>query len=287
MLSEIALPYLQKFNRLPIYLKGIAIVVMAWLLVAAWPILVALIFGLVVFSTMQSPKSRYALAVVMLAPALFMEGYWVNSLWTGLSNGSNEVVASPSQVALADHNNQIQGAQSEQSSQVRVVRAISGDTIEVDQRGEQYRIRLVGIEAPRPGEGANSAQCFGDESKLFLNSLLENRMIDVIADTITGDKDENGSLLRYIRMADGTKVNELMLEAGLARELTNQDFEQKDIYVELAASADQHNKGLWASCSDDGQPKITPAPSVVVTPTPRSNQPEPTGIAPVNPNLKD
>lgn len=283
MLSNLFLPYLQKFSRLPVYLKALVLVAAAWLLVAAWPMVVAVVFGLVVFSTMHSPKTRYALAVVMLAPALIMEGYWVNTLLAGVFSGPEDVANTASQVALVDHNNQVQGTQSEKTNKVRVVQAVSGDTIDVDQQGKPFRIRMVGIDAPRPGEGANAAQCFGDESKVFLNSLLENRMVEIIEDSIAGDAVDNDESLRYIRMSDGTKVNELMLEAGLAREWDASDYEQKDIFVELAASARQHNKGLWASCADDGQPKITPVPSVVVTPTPRVANPEPTGVAPIEP----
>ncbi len=283
MLSSLFSPYRQKFNQFPLYLKVLVVLALAWLLVVAWPIAVAVVFGLVVFATMQSPQTRYALAIVMLVPALVMEGYWVNALWKGVSTSSNQAANKPGQVALVDHNNQVQGAQSQQSPQVRVMKAISGDTVEVDQQGEQFTIRLIGIEAPRPGEGANAAQCFGDESKMFLNSLLENRMIEVVDDAVVGDSNDNGQLLRYIRMTDGTKVNELMLEAGLARELTEAEYEQKDIFVELANSAHQQNKGLWASCADNGQPKITPTPSVVATPTPQLDQPEPTGVTPVDP----
>ena len=283
MLSSLFSPYLQKFNRLPIYFKVLAVLVGVWLMVMAWPVIVAGGFSLVVFSTMNNPKTRYALAAAMLVPALVTEGYWASSVWGGLFGGQEAVATKPSQVALADHNNQIQGAQSEQTPQVRVVRAISGDVIVVEQQGEQFQVQLAGIKAPQPGAGANAAQCFGDESMMFLNSLLENRMIEVIPDSIAGDASANGDLLRYVRMSDGTKVNELMLEAGLARADEEGDYEQKDIFIELAESANQHNKGLWASCADDGQPKVTPAPTVVATPTPRAGLPEPTGVTPIDP----
>ena len=283
MLSNLFSPYLQKFNRLPLYFKILAVLAGAWLLVMAWPVIVAGGFSLVVFSTMNSPKSRYALAAAMLVPALVVEGFWASSVWGGLFGNQATVATKPSQVALADHNNQIQGAQSEQTPQVRVVQALSGDVLVVEQQGEQFQIQLAGIDAPQPGAGANAAQCFGDESMMFLNSLLENRMIEVIPDSIAGDAAANGDLLRYVRMSDGTKVNELMLEAGLARADEAGDYEQKDIFVELAESANQHNKGLWASCADDGQPKITPVPTVIVTPTPQAGLPEPTGVTPIDP----
>lgn len=282
MLSSLFLTYRQKFDQLSILVKVFMIIALAGLLVVAWPMTIAVAFGLVVFATMQSPRTRYALAAIMLVPALLMEGIWINTLWQGVDT-QPETATKPSQVALVDHENQIQGAKTEQSDQVRVLKALSGDTIEVDQRGQQFSIRLAGIEAPRPGEGANTAECFGNESMMFLSSLLENRMINLVEDTIAGDADDDGNLLRYVRMADGTKVNELMLEAGLAREFTGGDYEQKDIFIELSAAANQQNKGLWASCADDGQPKITPVPSVVVTPTPRPILVEPTGINPIQP----
>lgn len=283
MLSNLVSPIIHKFSILPFYFKALALLIGAFILIGAWPLAVAALFGMIVFSTIQKPSTRFALAAVMLVPALVMEGFWVSSILAGINATAPKASATPSQVAITDHQNQIQGAKSEQSNQVRVVRAVSGDTIDVDQRGEEFRIRFVGIAAPRPGEGANRSQCFGDESKLFLHSLLENRMIEVITDSVAGERDSEGNVLRYVRMADGTKVNELMLEAGLARVNEAMEFEQKDIYVELAASADQHNKGLWASCADDGQPKITPLPSIVVTPTPRIAGPEPTGVPLVTP----
>src|SRR5690606_2002083 len=147
MLSQVFLPYWQKFNQFPVYVKVIAIIGGAWLIVAAWPLLIEAAFGLVVFSTMHSPRSRYALAFFLLVPALIMEGYWAGSLLNGSSN--NETVAKqPSKVALVDHNNQVQGTQSQKDDKVRVLQAISGDTIDVDLQGQPIRIRLLGIDSP-------------------------------------------------------------------------------------------------------------------------------------------
>lgn len=261
---------------------------MLWLVTTSWPVVVAGIFAAVVWSTIHSPKARLSLVAAMLVPALIVDGLWVKSMLGGVFTNPASVESPTESVAKVDFANQVQGAEDIQTPQVRVVQAVSGDVVEVDQNGKSYNIRLIGLDAPDLGASQVNPQCFAQESQQFLNSLLRDRTVSVVTDTKLGEADDEGNLWRYIRMSDGTKVNELMLEAGLAREQSADTYEQKDIFIELAASAKQNNKGLWATCADTGLPKVTPVPSQAPTPTPRttpipSTQVAPSGVPVVTP----
>ena len=273
-------------TQLPIVTKILVIAALAGLAVVAWPIAVAITFAAIVVSTIQNNAQRYALVTAMLLPALFMQGMWTNTLLKSF-NFNQEPVQSkqqqtqPSQVAIADHKNQVQGAQSEQTPQVRVLQAVSGDSVDVDQQGQPFRLRLIGIQSPEEG------QCFSEESEMFLNSLLQNRMVDVVTDSLLGEADQEGNLWRYVRLSDGTKVNELMLEAGLAKADSNTNYEQQDVFASLEQSAKKNNKGMWATCTEDGLPKTTPVPTQSAeptpTPAPSTSGGTSTTVEPINP----
>lgn len=279
--------YFDWFKSLPWTTKLLIGIGAVWLLVTSWPIVVAGLFAAVVWSTIRSPQARMVLVVAMLLPALGMEGLWAKSLLAGVVQDPESVESPTEAVAKVDFNNQVQGSQAVQTPQVRVLKAVSGDTLDVDQNGKPYRIRLIGLDAPDPNASGTVSECFAVESQMFLNSLLQNRTISVVTDEELGEEDDDGSLWRYVRMSDGTKVNELMLEAGLAREGGAEIYDQQDIFVELAASSKQNNKGLWATCADNGKPKVTPAPTPVssATPsaTPASQVSTPTGVPVVTP----
>lgn len=75
--------------------------------------------------------------------------------------------------------------------------------------GKEERVRLIGIDAP------TGAAPRADEATEFLTDLVAGKEVWLVADT--ANRDSDGSLLRYVYIADGTEfVNMTMVESGFA-----------------------------------------------------------------------
>jgi len=126
---------------------------------------------------------------------------------------------------------------------VRVKRVIDGDTFETE---NGQKVRMIGIDAPEsvhPDKEKNTE--FGKEASKFLKELLEGKSVRLEKDV--SETDRYGRLLRYVYLADGTFVNELIVKEGYARVSTYPpDVKFADVFVEAERYARENNKGLWA-----------------------------------------
>src|SRR3989338_7868321 len=90
-------------------------------------------------------------------------------------------------------------------TQVKVIRVIDGDTIEIEGK---IKVRYIGVNSPE------SEQCFANESYLENKKLVEGKTITLVRDV--SDKDKYGRLLRYV-YADDQFVNEYLIKNGFAK----------------------------------------------------------------------
>lgn len=126
---------------------------------------------------------------------------------------------------------------------------IDGDTIEVDLDGVSVDIRLLGINAPEMDE------CWGQESKAFLTSLVGNQEV-LLVERPDGsdDVDAFGRLLRYVYLDSGpspTFVNAVVVETGHAVGLQD-GSENAATFKAFEARAFQSGYGMWGTfaCGD-------------------------------------
>lgn len=289
------------FQNLSTWAKVLTIAAAIWLAVIAWPVAMAMVFAVVVLGTLRDRKAALALISVLAIPTLAMEGLWLSTLVAGVVERQEDAVQTYSVASNPTSNEAsnvsdeaVRGAQSQSAGPVvRVVSATSGDALEVTIDGKPDHVRLIGVNAPALDlDDEEASECFGVEAYMFLNSLLRNQIIDIEADLALGDKDENGYLLRYVEMTDGTDVNELMLMAGLGRGELDLEYREQANYSEKSFEAAKSNKGLWASCNDDGTAKTqaesnesgsrdTSTPGAV--PSPTSQYIQPTAVPTVSP----
>ncbi|MCZ7533469.1 MAG: lamin tail domain-containing protein [Acidimicrobiia bacterium] len=131
----------------------------------------------------------------------------------------------------------------------RVTDVIDGDTIEVDLDGVSVDIRLLGINAPEMDE------CWGQESKAFLTSLVGNQEV-LLVERPDGsdDVDAFGRLLRYVYLDSGpspTFVNAVVVETGHAVGLQD-GSENAATFKAFEARAFQSGYGMWGTfaCGD-------------------------------------
>ena len=96
-----------------------------------------------------------------------------------------------------------------ETNAVRVLRVLSGDSIEVEMDGQPVLVRYLFTDSPDPGE-----ELYNEATKL--NQLLVGNA-DVLLIAGETDRDGDGRLLRYVLTGDGLLVNEQMIAEGMAR----------------------------------------------------------------------
>lgn len=121
----------------------------------------------------------------------------------------------------------------------RVVGVADGDTVTVlDSRNEQYKIRLMGIDAPE------KKQAFGNRSKQALSALVFNREVSVEY----RKKDRYGRLVGKI-VVNGVDANLEQVRAGMAWHYKQYQREQsaddRIAYAAVEEQARTARRGLW------------------------------------------
>ena len=127
-----------------------------------------------------------------------------------------------------------------------VARVVDGDTFWIDDGGEKgLKIRLIGVDAPEPrNNGKKLKGYFGTESSDYMNQLIGGKKVRLEYDA--GRFDQYGRTLAYVYLEDGTFVNAELVMNGYATVMTTPpNVKYADTFVELAAKARKHKKGLW------------------------------------------
>jgi endonuclease YncB( thermonuclease family) len=121
----------------------------------------------------------------------------------------------------------------------RVIGISDGDTVTVlDDTNTQYKVRLLGIDAPEKN------QAFGNASKKNLSDLIFNRRVSVEY----RKQDKYGRILGKI-MLNGLDVNLEQVKSGLSWHYKKYQMEQFDddrlLYVQTEEQARARKHGLW------------------------------------------
>lgn len=134
--------------------------------------------------------------------------------------------------------------------EVKMHRVVDGDTLIVEKRGKEQRVRLIGIDAPERASKNKDAECLAHEATIFLKKELgEHRKIFLFFDKNVPKYDRFGRLLAYVFLSDGrTDINKNMIESGLAHEYTfqGQNYRYRSIYRQTQKKAQEKNKGIWS-----------------------------------------
>jgi micrococcal nuclease len=136
-----------------------------------------------------------------------------------------------------------QGLNQTTGQTAKVVRAVDGDTIELE-NGD--KVRYIGIDTPETVDPRKSIQCFGIEAKSYNENLVLNKTVRLEKDV--SDKDSFGRLLRYVYVGD-IFVNDKLVREGYARVSTfPPDVKFSDQFLAAEREAREANRGLWKSC---------------------------------------
>lgn len=132
------------------------------------------------------------------------------------------------------------------SATAYVIRAVDGDTIEVDLDGQAEDVRYIGVDTPETVKPDTPVQCFGPQASRFNHGLVEHRRVRLVFGVER--RDAYGRLLAYVYLG-GRFVNAELVRRGLARTLTippNDRFAGRLKGLERAAA--RAGRGLWGAC---------------------------------------
>lgn len=133
-----------------------------------------------------------------------------------------------------------------------VTKVIDGDTLAVEQAGDSYRVRLVGVDTPETHHPDKGVQCFGREASEYTRQLVEGKEVRLEADSLSDNQDRYQRLLRYVYLPDDeTSVNQHIIEAGYGVSYRNYLHSKLPNFEQGEAEARKHQRGLWKSCDPE------------------------------------
>jgi micrococcal nuclease len=122
-------------------------------------------------------------------------------------------------------------------SQVKVVRVIDGDTIEI---AGGAHVRYIGMDTP---ETYPKVEFYGPEAKAKNIELVEGKLVTLEKDV--SDTDKYGRLLRYV-YADGVFVNGELVRLGYAEAVSYPPDTRYQWQLEqLEKEAKAAKRGIW------------------------------------------
>lgn len=146
-----------------------------------------------------------------------------------------------------------------------VLTIISGDTFRL---ANGYKVKLVGVQSPPRPREEDEDLSLGEQAYEFARQLLRGRLIKLAFDRRW--KLEDGTLLAYVFLPDGTLVNEDILLEGLAIFDPAQELyeEMAERFRKAQARAQRFHRGVWKGI------EAAPPPTPEIPALPREATPE-------------
>ena len=139
---------------------------------------------------------------------------------------------------------------------VRVVGVEVGDQIVVEIGDQEKKVRLIGVDTPGFIHAENAAEV-AETYSVLTRDLTEGQMVRLETDPRVPDRDEQGDLLRYVYLEDGTLVNAEIIRQGYGRVDPTYPFTMSDQFLELHAQAVDRRVDLHKSWNPDLSVEVT------------------------------
>jgi micrococcal nuclease len=153
----------------------------------------------------------------------------------------------------------------------RVVDVVDGDTLVVQQNGQEARVRLIGLDTPESVHPNRPVECFGREASAQLKDLVEGQRVRLEADATQNDADRYGRLLRYVWLPDGHLVNQTMIAQGYGFEYTYRTpYIYQEQFKQAEREAREQQRGLWSDTTCGGEQRPADATAAPKQPPPTS-----------------
>ncbi|MBN1775536.1 MAG: thermonuclease family protein [Clostridiales bacterium] len=177
-----------------------------------------------------------------------------------LSAGMTSVADAPDDSDILDDDESVQDASLTADAPVTepftVVRVVDGDTIWVeDDQGEQYKIRIIGVDAPETEKEDQEGEPFAEEAYAFAKETLSDRVVYLERDV--SDTDQYGRLLRYVWLGEPAggdqetferlNFSAILVRGGYARVVAyGEDTRYESELRALEKLARGDRLGMWA-----------------------------------------
>lgn len=149
------------------------------------------------------------------------------------------------------------GTPFQRSESLLVRGVIDGNVIDVAAVG---RVRLLGIEAPKPGRGFDRGAPFAVEARETLASLVLNRWVRLEREARSSGARARGPA--YVVREDGLFVNAALVREGLARVNARVPLARLAELQRAEREARSFRRGLWRytekNVDDSGRVRGTP-----------------------------
>lgn len=133
---------------------------------------------------------------------------------------------------------------------------VDGDTIAVTMNGHVEKVRFIGVDTPETHKPDTPVQCYGEAAAAFTKATIGNQAVRLVSDSLSTDRDRYGRLLRYVYLADGADVDELLIKTGHGFYYPYFPFTKSTQFAADEQVAQAAHSGLWGSChptpTDDG-----------------------------------
>lgn len=128
-----------------------------------------------------------------------------------------------------------------------VVRVVDGDTLVVKIDRKQYKVRLIGIDAPESVKPNSPVECLGVESSQYTQDLLSaQENISLMFDESQGFTDKYDRLLGHVLLDAGQNLAAEIIRGGYAYEYTyDKAYEFQSSFKRAQLIAQQQQQGLW------------------------------------------
>jgi micrococcal nuclease len=142
--------------------------------------------------------------------------------------------------------------------QFTVSYVVDGDTIDIDipdGRDNHTRIRLWGVDTPETKSEEFGVMYFGPQASKFTKEAALGKQVTIFLNQEKDTRDKYRRLLAYVRLSDGSFLNEVLLSEGFAYADTRfrHDFYNK--YKQLESTARTAKKGLWKNVTLKQMPR--------------------------------
>ena len=150
------------------------------------------------------------------------------------------------------------GAEKYHLKTFKVVKIVDGDTLDIDIADGKYdttRVRLLGVDTPETKKAGVEIMYYGPEATAFTSSAALGKEVTIVIDTVSDVRDRYGRLLAYVRLEDGSFLNEELIKRGYGYGDVRFAHSRYDKFMELSRQAIESKAGLWQEVKRDQLPR--------------------------------
>jgi endonuclease YncB( thermonuclease family) len=139
----------------------------------------------------------------------------------------------------------------------KVLWVVDGDTLHVEVAGEDWSVRLLGVDAPEVAHGSTAADCGGDDATAGLARLAApGTAVTLSFDSRADKQDRYDRYLAYISTAETDDVALRLIADGLVAAWIPSGEPKPDRWADYQAAMDAartSQAGSWATCETLGR----------------------------------